>query len=209
MLDTQDTETYTIHNKKFVRVTALLRARGLIDFSNIPEHDREFYLERGTANHKLWQDIEEGTADNFTYDPRVEEYRAGHARFLKETGFRAMPGGIEMLVKITWKDLGLSPAKEGEPAGVAGTLDRLGTIQGRMVLVDYKTSSVPASTAIQTAAYTLMLPSYKFHEIERRGVAFRNNGTYLMSPRYPLSDKDEALYHLYEYRKSFHPEKKP
>lgn len=184
-----DDKFYTIKGHKFVRVTTLLRERGLVDFSKIPERDRQFYMDRGTANHRLWQDVEKGVDGQFDYDPRVEEYRAAHANFLKDTGFKAMVGGIEQLV---WNKL----------FDFAGRLDRLGKIQNRIVLIDYKTTSVHPSTAIQTALYLLCLPSFKFHEVERYGVAFKKGGMYQMSPKYPFSNRDEAIWHVSEYHKS-------
>lgn len=187
MNDTKDADTYTIKGKKYARVTRVLQARGLVDFSKIPERDRQYYMDRGTENHRLWQMVEEGTADGFDFDPTVELYRPGHAKFLKETGFRALPGGIEKLIAL-------------EDFRVAGSLDRLGTIQNRVVLIDYKTTMVHDAARIQTAMYLLGL-NYKFHEVERYGVAFFNNGKYKMSEKYPYSDKEEAIHHLTEFRK--------
>lgn len=180
---------YEIGGSKYVRVTELLRARGLVDFSKIPEKDRQFYMDRGTANHALWEDVELGLDSGKVYDERVEAYRAAHSRFLRETGFRALPGGIEMRVK-------------SDDLGIAGTLDRIGTIQNRVVIIDYKTTRVPASTSIQTALYLICIPGYRFDEVERYGVAFRNDGEYRMSQKYALSDKNEALWHVQEYWKS-------
>lgn len=203
MTNGKDNDTYTIKGKRYIRVTALLKARGLIDFSSIPGNDRDFYLERGTQNHLMWQMVEEGKADGFDFDHRVEAYRAAHARFLRETGFCALPGGIEMRVSATWEDLGLPGIRGGEEyAGIAGTLDRLGIIQNRMVLIDYKSGSIPSSCAIQTAIYLLCIHGYKFGEVERYGVGIRHNGTYRMSARYPFGDRDEAMYHISEFRKT-------
>lgn len=176
---------YIIKGKKYVRVTRLLDAVGLSDFSKIPAKDREFYMSRGTANHRLWQDVELGRDKDFTYDERVEAYREGHSRFLRETGFKAIKGGIEMRV---WSD----------EHRLAGTMDRFGMIQGCLVLIDYKTSSVPPSTNIQTALYLLMLP-YPFHSVKRYGVAFRNDGTYRMSKEYSPTDQREALFYIDKY----------
>lgn len=196
---------YLIKSRKFARVTTVAQARGLADFSKIPERDRDYYLSRGSGYHKFFEDIENGVDGKFDYDPRIEEYRAGHARFLLETGFKALPGGIEMRVKATWKDLGLPGIQAiDEYAGIAGCLDRLGTIQGRIVLIDYKGASIPKSCPFQTATYALMIPGYKFVEIERYGVSVRNDGSYKMSPRYPFSDKEEALYHINQFRKGEH-----
>lgn len=200
--DSVESDHYIIGGKKYARVSTILRARDLIDFSGIPEKDRDFYLSRGTEVHRMMQHIEEGNADKFDYDPRVQLYRTGHARFIRETGFKALPGGIEVRVKATWKDLGLYKGDRDDD-GVAGRIDRLGTIQNRVILADYKTSSVPDWCRIQTAIYAILLsPGYKFSEMERYGVAIKNDGTYQFSEKYPYSDRDEAMHHIREYRKS-------
>ncbi len=199
--DSVESDHYIIGGKRFVRTTSLLKASGLCDFSGIPENDRDFYLSRGTEVHRMMQHIEEGVDSQFDYDPRVQLYRAGHARFLRETGFKALPGGIELRVKATWKDLGLYKGARDDD-GIAGTLDRIGTIQNRVCLIDYKTSSVPDWCRIQTAIYAILLfPGYKFSDLERYGVAIKNDGTYKMSERYKFADKEEAMNHIYEFNK--------
>lgn len=188
MLDSVDAISYTIKGRRYIRVTELLRARGLVDFSKIPKRMRSYYMARGTGSHKLWEDVERGIDDQYDYDPVVETYRAGHTRFLAETGFKAIPGGIEKRV-------------HSDELRIAGTIDRLGTIQGKLVLLDYKTSKVYPSTAIQCALYLLCLPEYQFHEVKRYGVAMMKDGKYKMSKEYPLSDKDLSLWHVSEYWK--------
>lgn len=193
-------DAYEYSGKLYLRVTSFLRAVGVSDFSKIPAKDREFYMERGRANHDLWQKVEEGVDHLYEFDPRVELYRPAHAKFLRETGFKALPGGIEKFVYATWRQLGVPVDEVNGFAGIAGTMDRIGTMQGRVVLPDYKTSEVPPSTAEQTAFYLLMT-TYKFNEVDRYGVAFRNDGTYAMSQKYPYTDKDEVLRHLHKYAK--------
>lgn len=173
-------DDYTIEGKKYARVSRILEHCGLTDFSKIPASKREWVMERGRQVHLLFEHIERGVDDGFTYDPEVEQYRAAHARFLRETGFEAFFDGIEQTV---WSD----------ELRVAGTLDRFGKMQGRVVLLDYKTTSLVPATHIQTAFYALMIPQFRFEEIERRGVAFQKNGAYKMSEQYPLSDKREAI----------------
>ncbi len=192
---------YTIGGKKFIRVTALLERVGHSDFSDIPTNDRAFYLERGTARHEFFEHVESGVDHLHTYDHRIEAYRAGHARFLHETGFKALHFGIEKRVSATWESLGFFqrnylPFRE---AGVAGRLDRFGTCGSRLVLWDYKGHDVPKSTAAQTALYLLLFPKYKFADVERYGVSILLDGTYKMSPRYPKSDLAdvEAMIHQY------------
>lgn len=183
------TDPYPAEWKHLARVTSIVTAAGLADFSGIPEKDREYYFERGSQNHLLWQMVEEGTADKYDFDPAVQLFRAGHARFLRETGFRALPGGIEMRIK-------------NDELGYKGTLDRLGTIQNRVVLLDFKTSLVcDEATRIQTALYLLAIPGYRFNEIERYGVAIRNDGTYRMSNRYPDHDENDAIFYATKYAK--------
>lgn len=177
-----------------------MRARGLVDFSKIPERDRQFYMDRGTANHRLWEDVEKGIDDQFNYDARVEVYRKAHARFLAETGFKAFAKGIEMRV-------------HSDKLKVAGTLDRfgIGMMSGRYTLLDYKTTSLPPSaksglptpTEIQTAIYLLCLENLvSWSTVDRYGVAFRKDGTYRMSEKYPSKNREESLWHVSEYWKS-------
>ncbi len=192
---------YPINGRLFVRVTEFLRAVGASDFSKIPTKDREFYMDRGTANHDAWAKVEEGVADQYDFDPRVKAYLPAHAKFLKETGFKAIPGGIERRVHATWRQLGFPVDDVGGAVGIAGTMDRIGTVQGMgLWLVDYKSSSLPPAakkggttpTALQTALY-LMMTTYEFSRVSRYGVAFRNNGKYSTSTKYPYDDKAEVL----------------
>lgn len=189
-------DRYIINEREYARVSSVVRHAGLSDFSKIPARDRQWYLDRGAGNHRLFEDVELGRDHKFDYDPEIERYRPGHARFLRETGFNALPGGIERLV---WSD----------EYGIAGRLDRLGTIQNRVVLLDYKSSvlppaakpGLPTPTAIQSAIYLLLIPGFKFSEVERYGVAIKAGGGYSMSTKYPFSDRDYALMCIRDFRK--------
>lgn len=184
-----ETTPYEKQGKKFARVTSIVRFAYPDEYRAIPEADREYYFDRGRNTHLLWQMVEEGTADGYEFDPTVELYRPAHARFLKETGFRALPGGIEMRVF-------------NDDLSYAGTLDRIGTIGNRVILADYKTTTVNEKcAALQTALYLLAIPGYKFSEVERYGVAFRKDGTYRMTRRFPDTDENDARYYAAQYRK--------
>jgi ATP-dependent exoDNAse (exonuclease V) beta subunit len=198
-MNTQDevySDHYVIKGKRYTRITSLIAAVGLSDFSKIPHRDREFYMARGKANHRLFEDVELGRDHLFNYDPRIEVYRAGHARFLRETGFKPLAGGIEKRV-------------HSDDLEVAGTLDRFGVFQGSLSLIDYKTSvlppaakpGLPTPTEIQTALYLICLPQYRFDEVKRFGVAFRKDGTYRMSQPYPITNKAQALGYVAQYHK--------
>lgn len=184
----EPTHTYTFGAKRLPSVTEICKFAFPEAYSEIPEAMKSFYFARGTGVHKLTEDVENGIDGQFTYDPELEKYRAGHARFLRETGFKALPGGIELRVK----NLEL---------GYAGTVDRLGTVRDRVWLLDYKTSSVKdAPTSLQLALYLLAIPGYKFNEVERYGVAIKKDGSYAMSKKYPDSDEQDAIYWATKYR---------
>lgn len=186
----EPSHTYTFGAKRLPSVTEIVRFAYPDAFAAIPEKDKAFYFARGSGVHKLTEDVENGIDGQFTYDPEVELYREGHARFLRETGFKALPGGIEVRVK----NLEL---------GYAGTVDRIGTIQGNVVLLDYKTSSVKdAPTSLQLALYLLAIPGYKFSEVARHGVAIQKGGKYKMSVRYPDTDEQDAIYYATKFKEA-------
>lgn len=187
--DSVTTDSYIIGGKKYARVTSVVRFAYPDTFKGIPESKKAFYFARGTGNHKLFEDVENGVDGGYDYDPEVEKFRAGHARFIRETGFKALPGGIELRVK-------------NDDFQYAGTIDRLGTIQNRVVLLDYKSNTVyDKPTSLQLGLYLLCIPGYKFSEVDRRGVAIQSDGKYKMSVRYPDSDENDARYWADKYRK--------
>jgi hypothetical protein len=190
MNDTVTADSYIIEGKRFARVTAIVRFAFPDAFAAIPEKSKQFYFDRGTGNHKLWADVEEGIDGGFDYDPECEKYRAGHAKWLRDTGYKPLPGGIEM--RVVNKDL-----------GYAGTLDGIGTVGSRVWLVDKKTTCVAVEpTALQTALYLLAIPGYKFGEVERYGVGIRKEGDYRMSPRFPDTDENLARYWAQKYQEA-------
>ena len=176
--------------KHLARVTDIVKFAYPEAFAGIPERDKEYYFARGSANHSAWQMAEEGTADGYEFDPEVELYREAHLNFLRDTGFRALLGGIEMRV-------------HSEELGIKGTLDRLGAIQSRVILADYKTTkAMEKPVALQTGLYLLCLPGYKFNEVERYGVGFAKGGKYSMTKRFPDSDENDARYWAKKYQEA-------
>lgn len=187
--DSVDSRHYTIEGRKYVRVTSIVRFAFPDEFKAIPDDKRDYYFKRGTEIHRLAQMVEEGTADGFEFDPEVEKFRAGHAAFLRDTGFKALPGGIEMRVK-------------NDELRYAGTLDRIGTMQGRVCIIDYKSNSLPKGGGLQTAFYLLALPAWKFEEVDRYCVALKRGGKYQMSEKYPIENKTDAIYWATKYHES-------
>lgn len=186
---TKDAKSYEDKGQRYARVTSIVAFAYPDAFAAIPERDRDYYFERGSQNHLAWQMAEEGKADGYEFDPVVEQYRPGHAKFLKDTGFKALPGGIE--VPVLNREL-----------GYAGRVDRIGTVGGRVWLIDLKSSSVnDECCALQTALYALCL-GYRFDDLERYGVAIKKHGRYQMTRRFPNSDKEDAVYWATKYAES-------
>ncbi len=211
-METMDESTHKkFQGRLFVRVTALLQRTGHSDFSGIPNKD--FYMAQGSEKHLMFEHIEKGVDHEYNYDPRVEAFRPAHANFIRDTGFQAIRGGIEKPVRATWKELGFNPGHNVEEAGICGTLDRLGNIQGHLALIDFKGSTIPKSTPAQTALYLMLwlLKSpghHTFRSVSRFGVAFKADGVlgkigsgYSMSQAYPHSDKHLALDLISQYLK--------
>jgi len=126
-METVTAKHYEKEGKQYARVTSIVKMAYPDAFDHIPESKREYYFERGTQNHKLWEMVEMGKDKDYDFDPAVEKYRKGHARFLAETGFKALPGGIEKRVY-------------NDDLGYAGTVDRIGTVGTRVFLIDLKTN---------------------------------------------------------------------
>ena len=189
MSDTVDAKHYTISGRKFARVTQIVGFAFPNSFAAIPESKREYYFQRGTEVHRLCECVENGTADGLDFDPEIEKYREGHANFLRDTGFKALPDGIEVRVK-------------NDELHYAGRIDWIGTMGGRTVLIDYKTTSIPKGGALQTALYLLALPAYKFEDVDRYIVAIKKGGKYAMSEKYPFSDKSDAIYWATKYHEA-------
>lgn len=189
---TKDAKSYEDKGQRYARVTQIVAFAYPDAFAAIPELDRDYYFQRGSQNHLAWQMAEEGKADGYEFDPVVEQYRPGHAKFIKDTGFKALPGGIE--VPVLNREL-----------GYAGRVDRIGTVGGRIWLLDYKSSTVNEKcAALQTALYLLAIPGYKFSEVERYAVAFRKDGGYRMSNRFPDTDENDARYFAKKYQEAHH-----
>lgn len=186
------TDPYPAEWAQLPRVTDIVRFAYPDAFAGIPERDKAYYFERGSANHLLWSMMADGTADAYDFDPEVQKYRPGYEKFLKDTGFKPLPGGIECRVK-------------NEELGYKGTYDLLGTVGNRVWLIDLKTTKAePKPTALQTALYLLALPGYKFSEVERYGIGIRNDGKYAMTPRFPDSDENDAIYWAQKFKENRH-----
>lgn len=131
-------ETPALEITDWPRVTRILEATGISDFSKIRNAD--FYLQRGQDVHMICESIDKGEPDYWS-GTDLEGYAQSYINFKTETGF--VPQLIEHPVyHDIWK--------------YKGTLDRTGRFAAFTGpnLVDIKSGIVAEWTALQTAAYT-------------------------------------------------------
>ncbi len=145
------------------RVTAVLQATGITDFSKIP--NGPFYLERGGDVHLLCEDIDRGNPDWWS-DGDLAGYAAAYQLFKTETGF--VPDLIEHPVY-------------NEKRRYKGTLDRTGKFPSRKLkaLGDIKSGFVADWVRLQTAAYLDCIPEPDSYE--RFGLSLSKTGKYKLT----------------------------
>lgn len=175
----EEKHEYTFDGRIIDSVTTILSGVGIADFSGIPDHLRDVALERGGFVHLATQFLDKGTLDWDTIDPMIEPYVRAYEKFKKDSGF--VPNLIE--------HMGYNKVLD-----YAGTLDRTGTLNNRMILLDIKTGTqLPKYVKLQTAAYVKILPEDHEPVAERYGLLLRKDGTYRLSEPY-LSQEDFLIF---------------
>ena len=127
---------YTVDGKGFPGVTTII---GDV-YGRYPYP--EGAAERGHHVHLATQLYDEDDLDEGTLDPLVAGYLEGWKLFREEMAFT--PTQIEMLV-------------HNSTYGYCGTLDRIGTMQGKLYLLDIKSGVKEWWHGLQVAAYGLCL----------------------------------------------------
>jgi hypothetical protein len=147
----EETHTYRLEGRELPSVTTVLGAVGYYDhLRNVPPEKLELARRRGVMAHRAIQLYIQNKLDFSTVSDEVYGRVEGFAAWCKDTGFRPARRSTEVRV--------FSPSYR-----YAGTVDALGRIGTRRVLVDYKTpvsmdTSAKKAAALQTAAYQYALP---------------------------------------------------
>lgn len=133
------THEYWLGKRKYESVSKILAYMGLCaNYANISS----FYAERGTAVHKAVELVDKGTLDERTLDPRLHPYVAAYRRFLPESGYKPLRWEVPL---------------HHDKLGYAGTIDKVGTLNGRVGILDIKTSrSVDPAVEPQLCAYEIL-----------------------------------------------------
>lgn len=163
---------YWLHGRELTGVTAALKAAGLID----SEWFTEAAQLRGTYVHEACTLVDDEQLGSV--DPIIAGYVAAYETFLRD----AKPewGFVEHRVCDA-------------TLGYAGTLDRLGFLNGKWALVDLKSGAEVAWHRLQTAAYARLMPHASGLKPDRYGLYLRGDGTYRLLPHTDRADESTFL----------------
>ncbi|HEU4401902.1 MAG TPA: PD-(D/E)XK nuclease family protein [Candidatus Polarisedimenticolia bacterium] len=180
---------YTRQGIPLPSVTQVLKAEGVIDDSFYPPGAAA----RGTAVHRLCARLDEGALWPEDVNAETDEvlaYFAGYEAFRRETDFAPLLVEHRLAYGMDY----------------AGTLDRVGTLNGRTVLFDIKTGGLPRWGGLQTAAYLLALATEK-HSFElprdRFIIQLTREGRYKLWPVNGARDAETflALVRVYQWKR--------
>lgn len=155
---------YTLNGAKLPSVTAILEAAKMVDYSHVDRGVLELAAQFGKAAHKATELYDQNTLNMKTLALPLVPYLQSWIEF--RNTYRPEVLLIEEIVF-------------SERYGYAGTLDRLCRIDGKITLIDIKTStSIPPATALQTAGYVLAFRECYGERVQRRlCVQLRESGT--------------------------------
>lgn len=160
---------YRVGDKAYPRVTTILKSCGFIDYSNVPERNIEFGMDRGRKAHKALEMWDLGVLNEDSLDERLAPYLKAYKQFRQDTQF--LPEMIEQPLF-------------SEAYGYAGTPDRVGDINGHVTVVDIKSGSPEPWHGLQLEAYRHLLGQCA----DRVAVYLRPTGKYRLEYYKDLND---------------------
>lgn len=157
------THTYRYGDKILTSVTQALKGAGLIEYDGVAPEALEFARQRGRAVHTATQLLDEGRLDWESLDLRIVGYVAAYEKFKIDSAI--FINGIEQMY--------------ADPlCGVAGTIDRDVTLNGRRGVLDIKTYEIEDWTALQLAGYERMMRGTGEPRLDRWGLWLKEDGSY-------------------------------
>ena len=178
----KETHTYFCDNIKCVSVTTVLQELGFIDLSGIPQDVLDYAALRGTYTHKAIELYLQGKLNEDTLDPAIQPYFQGFKKFASKHELK--PLHLEKMFAI-------------KHLLIAGTVDFIGEVDGKLTLADWKTSSVVTkAVALQIGGY-LLLANHEVKEpeslIENAMVVQLKKNDYSLMPQQWLEDVDSKF----------------
>lgn len=186
----EDAHQYFDGDREIPSVTTILKNAGLINYgAEGSELQNEDYMMRGKVAHKCCELYEKGTLDLSTVDESILPYLEAYKSFKSDTVYKAK--GTELILYH-------------QERRFAGTLDSIGTMGGKQVLIEIKTGSYQPWHKLQVAAYRSCLAGE--HETVKDFVLeLKNNATYALH-KIPYDTTEEIIFYslvnLYYWRKN-------
>lgn len=155
------THTYTVNGVRIPNVTSILKEANL----GTEVYWEQWHLDRGKAVHKACQFLALGELEWTSVDPEILDYVRGYEKFLRENQVRPI-----LVEKRGWN----------HEYRYASTLDLYAEMGGEDCLIEIKTTKVPATAALQTAAqlncdWEKRVP---IHKIRRLAIELHADATY-------------------------------
>jgi hypothetical protein len=177
----EEQHEYRWHGAILPSVTTVLKSAGIIDTTHFSEASRI----RGQHVHEAAHYFDEGDLELESLRPEIQPYVAAYIKFRQESGFYPL----------------LSEQRLHYRSAFAGTLDRVGWLNNRMVLFDIKTGGLPKWASLQTAAYDMALEEMiRLGEIQldrfpeaRFALQLSEDGRYKLWPLNGSRDRDYFL----------------
>jgi hypothetical protein len=172
----EEKHEYKWHGKVLPSVTTILKSAGIVDAAWYTEEARI----RGTHVHQATHFYDEGDLDRASVRPEITPYLDAYIKFKQDTAF--YPVLIEQrVVHSEYK--------------YAGTLDRVGWLNDRLVQIDIKSGGIPVWAGLQTKAYEKALEDmmgfgFKLERFPEARFALQltAQGKYKLQPLTGLSD---------------------
>ena len=176
---------------EYPRVTAILSNVGISDFTKVHAQLLEDAGHFGTAFHSARHMLDMETLDEATLSEPLIPYVSGYKQFRKDFNIIVLPDESErQFISKKW--------------GFKGTPDIWPVIQGNRTLIDTKTSAqMYPATAIQIAAYQILLEENGIKVHQRWGLQLNEKGTYKIIPYTNVADRTVFLsaVTLYNWKK--------
>lgn len=164
-------------------VTEILRKVGVL--VPPPVRGMDYYFERGRKGHLALELFDLDNLDELTLDDQLKGYVNAWRKFKEETGFV-----VENIERIVFN----------KRLRYAGTLDRIGVLNGRRTVLDIKTGAVQKGVALQVEGYREALNVEDWYRYDRHGIHVRQDGTYRLTKFDDPSDATALGYAVYLYK---------
>lgn len=161
------THTYSLGDMRLPSVTQILKP--VVNFDFVPPDVLAYKCHLGIAVHRACELLDQNNLDESSVSPPLIPYIEAWKLFKEQTEFQVLMNEQKMYHSSLL---------------YAGTLDRVGVLNGRKVILDLKTSTALSKwVGLQLAGYSLLYKSMCGESL----------------PRFAIQLKPDGLYHLEEF----------